>query len=250
MTDENRSDEEVQEVQGRYASRLKERLAKSEITVEDARDGIMDCFVSTYYEGVAQGLEGMLDIRGSDEQVADVTRSLFRKKLRSHGGSFLNPTVEALSAVKEEVDDEFRFGDLPAELKGLHDQVCTLLLSKARGDLPHQGDRSVVGDAEAGASPAEPSPAEPSPAEPSPAEPSPEEPSPEEPSPSASGGGERFPAEQPSQPRSVTGGLRDALLAYIHELAAAVHAGESADKLAQRLERARTLVDTLANFER
>lgn len=132
------------EVQEKYGNRLRARLARPKIAIEDARDGMLDCFVSTYFAGVKQGLSKVLGVDASPDQVARVAARMFRDRLGAHGVSFDEPTAEALNAVKEEVDVEFHFRELPAELSAMHDQVCSLLLAKADGLLDHDGDRSVV----------------------------------------------------------------------------------------------------------
>lgn len=135
---------EVANVQERYAARIKQRLAQPSIDVAAARDGILDCYVATYFGGLKQGIGGYLGIDASEEQVARVAEALFRKRLKQHGSAFEAPSVEALDRVKQEVDHELHFEELPGELRGLHDQVCSLMLSKADGTLDHAGDRSVV----------------------------------------------------------------------------------------------------------
>lgn len=88
-------------VQEKYVSRLRARLARPKITVEDARDGILDCFVSTYHTGVKHGLQGIIGVDASPDQVAQVTARMFRDRLDQRGISFDAPTVAALNEVKE-----------------------------------------------------------------------------------------------------------------------------------------------------
>ncbi len=134
------------EVQQKYANRIRARLANPTIDVVSARDGILDCFVATYFGGLQQGITGYLGIDASEEQVSRVAQQLFRKKLKAVGGSFDAPTVAHLDRVKQQVDAELHFEELPAELRGLHDQVCTLMLAKAEGTLDHNGASSSVRD--------------------------------------------------------------------------------------------------------
>ena len=42
----------------RYVERLRRRLAQPAIDVTDARDGVLDCFVASYQEGLAAGMQG------------------------------------------------------------------------------------------------------------------------------------------------------------------------------------------------
>lgn len=130
-----------------YVKRLKARLAKPAISVSDARDGILDCFVSTYFEGVNHGLKQLVGVKAEPDEVARVAAQMFKSRLGRHGANFEAPSLEALMKVKEEVDGEFHFAELPAEHRAVHDQVCTLLVAKADGTLAHAGDRSVVSKA-------------------------------------------------------------------------------------------------------
>ncbi|MEZ4401017.1 MAG: hypothetical protein R3B06_13410 [Kofleriaceae bacterium] len=131
-------------IQERYAARVKARLERTEITPTDARDGILDCFLATYFQGVTLGLKSLAAIEGTEDDVARVTAAMFRRRLRNHGVTFEAPTLEALAEVKDEVDRELHVIELPAEIRAVHDQVCTLLLAKADGTLPHRGARAVV----------------------------------------------------------------------------------------------------------
>lgn len=127
----------------KYASEVKRRLGSDQVTEVEARDGLRDCFVASYLGGVAQGLDNF-SLRGDVGQVKGVVEAIFRRRLKAHGTSWETPTVDGLQSVKDEVDVETHLDELPPELKGLHDQVCTLLIGKARGDVGHVGDRSVV----------------------------------------------------------------------------------------------------------
>ena len=135
--------EELHREREMYATRVKARLAAAQVTEIECRDGIRDCFVATYLGGVAQGLENF-SIRGDVHQVRGVVEAIFRRRLKMHGTTWETPSVEALEAVKDEIDREVHFDALPAELKNIHDQVCTLLLGKVRGDIGHVGNRSAV----------------------------------------------------------------------------------------------------------
>ena len=137
----------AQTIQERYANRVKARLDRPLITVAEARDGILDCFIATYFQGVAMGLKSLVAVEGGDDEVARVTAAMFRRRMREHGASFDAPTIDALLAVKDDVDRELHVTELPAEIRGVHDQVCSLLLAKADGSLAHQPGRSAVAPA-------------------------------------------------------------------------------------------------------
>lgn len=128
----------------RYGAHLKQRLARPTLSLLDARDGIRDCFVSTYLGGVEAGVKA-LQLKPEPRHLEAIADQIFRRRLAAHGVSWEAPTVEALERVKLETDAELHFDALPAELHAVHDQVCSLLLGKVSGLLPHRGDRSVLG---------------------------------------------------------------------------------------------------------
>lgn len=140
---ESHNRDQIENARKGLAKGIKERLAQPAIDVLDARDGLRDCFVSSYLGGVSQGL-AHFDIQGNPDAVSRVVENMFKKRLRATGSSWSNPTPEALQTVKDALDTETHMDELPAELKGVHDQVCTLLIGKARGDLSHVGDASAI----------------------------------------------------------------------------------------------------------
>ena len=202
-------------VQDKYVARLRARLARPKITVEDARDGILDCFVSTYHTGVKHGLEGILGINATPDQIAQVAGKMFRDRLAARGETFEAPSVVGLEALKLEVDAEFHFNELPAEVKATHDQICSLLLAKADGLLEHHGDRSVLH----GSSASKPEAPAPPPVRPAPS------------------------------PNPVTANLRRALGSYLDEIRGMVDEADASDLIA-RLERAQGLARSIADFSR
>ncbi|MFT5355202.1 MAG: hypothetical protein ACI9KE_002418 [Polyangiales bacterium] len=221
-----RPPEEISAVQHRYATRIKARLGAPNIDAKSARDGILDCFVATYFGGLKQGIGGYLGIDANEEHVARIAQALFKKKLVAHGSSFDEPTVDALDRVRAEVDHELHFHMLPAELKGVHDQVCSLMLSKAEGTLSHDGARNAV-TGRASQAPAALGRITPRPMNPIAGRPTP----------------------TPSNRSSVSLGLRTALSAYLEESAQAVSAGADGEELAKRLTRLERLFATVRDFE-
>lgn len=205
---------DIDAVRERYATRIKARLGEPSIDVKAARDGMLDCYVATYFGGLQHGIKGYLGMDAKEEQVAQVAQALFKKRLRAHGSSFEAPTVAALDRVKQEVDQELHFEELPGELRGLHDQVCSLMLSKADGALEHRGDRSVVRDASSAPTEAVPSQAK----------------------------------QRSARTTDVHGGLRDSLAAYLRETADGVDSF-SAEQLHTRLKKVGRLVAVIEDFE-
>lgn len=283
-----------QQVQDKYVSRLRARLARPKISVEDARDGILDCYVSTYHTGVKHGLKGILGVDASPDQVAQVAGRMFRDRLSKRGVGFDDVTVDVLNDVKEELDEEFHFSELPAEISATHDQVCSLLLAKADGLIEHHGDRSVLGREKsgarstlAGAAPLPPPPPVPAPsaaaaprvapaaprvtppgtptgapasvppsAAPTASVPTATVPTAYAPTMSnASTTPVSTPAIRPStgssarRDSSVTTSLRQALASYLEEILAEVGHAEP-EELLVRIDRARSLAQSIADFSR
>jgi len=224
-----------EQVQDKYVARLRARLARPKITVEDARDGMLDCFVSTYHTGVKQGLKGIIGVDASPDQVAQVTSRMFRDRLKKRGMSFEAPTIDALNDVKEELDAEFHFSELPAEVSATHDQVCSLLIAKADGLIEHNGDRSVV-------TPTAATPAAKVVSKPPPIRPVADIP--------RSGTlAAAAPAPPPAGGTAVTASLRQALVSYLDEIRSTAVQADPAELLA-RIDRARGLAQSIADFSR
>lgn len=198
-----------------YVERLRRRLARPAISVKDARDGVLDCFVATYQEGLAAGLEGVLGVEAGPDQVARVAAGIFRKRLENHGSSFDDPSVEALARVKEEADQELHFAALPVEIQSTHDRVCELLLAKAEGSLPHAGDHSSVVGARVTAS------------------------------------ASTVPTAPIVLPRAPTASsaLREAIASLLDEIAMATRSGRPMSEVDARLEKAGRLVETARELE-
>lgn len=218
------------ELHEKYVSRLRARLARPSISMLDARDGIVDCFVSTYHMGLKQGLKGILGVDANPDKVAELAEGIFRRRLKAHGVEFDNPTAEGLEWVKEELDHELHFNELPAELQATHDQVCSLLLAKADGLLEHNGDRSVLksGSGTMIAPPFIPPPPIPK-ASPPPAQ--------------------RSTPNKPTSKRftTVSDNLRAALETYLEETLQAVPNADVSELLS-RLDRAKRLAQSIAEF--
>ena len=227
---EPRTPQEIAAVQERYATRIKARLSSPNVDAKSARDGILDCFVATYFGGLKEGIGGYLGIDASEEHVARIAQALFKKELVNHGATFESPRVDALDKVRAEVDQELHFHSLPAELRGVHDQVCSLMLSKAEGTLDHGGAKSAVKHrvsrprAQAIAQ--------------RPTDHAAARPTPQLAEPVSSGGAS-----------TVSIGLRSALTAYLEESAMAVRSGAGSNELAERFSRLERLFATLRDFE-
>lgn len=227
MNEENHQSSKIHEA---YVQRVKARLARPSISVEDARDGILDCFVSTYHEGLTAGLRGIVGVEARPDEIARVAAGMFRKRLKAHGVTFEAPTIDALAAVKEEVDQEFHFAELPTEIRGMHDKVCNLMIAKAEGLIKHQGDRSVLQPRAADTQQAPAVTLLPVVPVQAPAPPS-------------------MPRSSSRRPSPTTLALRAALVSHCSELIERINEGASLDELEQGWGRGDTLLRALRQFD-
>ena len=126
----------------RYTDRLRALLSRASLDVEEARDGMVDCYVATYFGGLERGRSGYFGIDASASQIERVAKALIRSRLRAGGGSYDDPTITELDRVRIEVDEELQLEDLPGDLRELHDQLCRQLINKA--EESSSGARSGV----------------------------------------------------------------------------------------------------------
>lgn len=115
----------------RYTDRLRALLSRPSLDAEEARDGMVDCYVATYFGGLERGRSGYFGIDASASQIERVAKALIRSRLRAAGGSYEHPTIGELDRVRVEVDEELQLEDLPGDLRELHDQLCRQLITKA-----------------------------------------------------------------------------------------------------------------------
>src|SRR5687768_3522838 len=95
-------------LQARHAGRVKSKLSKQTLSLEEGRDAVLDCIAATYYRAQSVGCEAVA-LPGDEEEIVKVAADIFRRRLKAHGASFEKPTAQALIAAKADADAELRF---------------------------------------------------------------------------------------------------------------------------------------------
>ncbi|MFY7913251.1 MAG: hypothetical protein ACOVPA_01095 [Rubrivivax sp.] len=109
---------------------IKQMLAKAQsdaaITPIEARDAMLGCFVTIHGETLKRGA-ALLGKPLSDAQ-AEQHASVIMKGLL--GPQWDRPTKAALADARIRMDQKMNFSQAPQDLQDLHEQVCTLIVSK------------------------------------------------------------------------------------------------------------------------
>lgn len=111
---------------------VKDMLAKARsaepITPIEAREAMLGCFVTIHGETLKRGAT-LLGKALSDEEMERITRTNMQTMM---GAAWERPTAAALAEVRVRLDQKMAFSKAPQELQDLHDQVCTLIVSKVK----------------------------------------------------------------------------------------------------------------------
>jgi hypothetical protein len=111
---------------------VKDMLAKARsaepITTIEAREAMLGCFVTIHGETLKRGAT-LLGKALSDEEAENMARTNMKTMM---GDAWDKPTAKALEEVKVRLDQKMNFSKAPEDLRELHDQVCTLIVSKAK----------------------------------------------------------------------------------------------------------------------
>ncbi|MBH9553194.1 hypothetical protein [Inhella gelatinilytica] len=109
---------------------VKEMLTKatsaSPITAVEARDAMLGCFVTIHGETLKRGAQ-LLGKPLSDEQAEQHATVIMKGLL---GTQWDRPSREALQTAKVRMDQKMNFSQAPQDLQDMHDQVCSLIVSK------------------------------------------------------------------------------------------------------------------------
>ena len=111
---------------------VKEMLAKAKtaVTVNPmvAREAMLGCFVTIHGETLKRGAHLMgKDI--SDEDAERFARVTMQGLM---GKSWDAPTAQDLKDVKVRLDQKMNFSQAPQDLQDMHDQVCSMIVTKVR----------------------------------------------------------------------------------------------------------------------
>lgn len=107
---------------------LEKAQSASEISPLEARDALLGCFVAIHGETLKRGAQ----ILGKNLTPDEVENHAAAQMKLLMGEHFNNPTKESLAEVKPKLDQKMNFSKVDADLKNMHDQVCTMILSKIK----------------------------------------------------------------------------------------------------------------------
>jgi len=115
-----------------FEASLRERLALDKLSPEDARDGIIECFVATHRKSLAPegpGTESAAALQGRFEARI---RGMMREFFTAQGASFDEPRIELLEKAKSYLEQRLGIHGLPGGILAEHNKICTELISKGR----------------------------------------------------------------------------------------------------------------------
>lgn len=107
---------------------LEKAQSTSAITPLEARDALLGCFVAIHGETLKKGAQ-ILGKNLTPEEVESHATAQMKLLMGEH---FDNPTKESLAEVKPKLDLKMNFSKVDKDLKDMHDQVCTMILSKIK----------------------------------------------------------------------------------------------------------------------
>lgn len=109
---------------------IKTMLAKAKtnaaLTPVEARDAMLGCFVTIHGETLKRGAQ-LLGRSLSDEETERRATGVMKDLL---GAQWDKPSRKSLIDVKEALDKKMNFSKAPADLMQMHDQTCSLIVSK------------------------------------------------------------------------------------------------------------------------
>jgi hypothetical protein len=109
---------------------IKQALTKATstapITPVEARDAMLGCFVTIHGETLKRGAQ-LLGKAMSDEQAEQHATVIMKGLL---GTQWDRPSRAALQTAKVRMDQKMNFSQAPQDLQDMHDQVCSLIVSK------------------------------------------------------------------------------------------------------------------------
>lgn len=109
---------------------VKKMLAKARtdaaITPVEARDAMLGCFVTIHGETLKRGAR-LLGKPLNDEEAEQHATVIMKGLL---GAQWEQPTRQSLQTAKVRMDQKMNFSQAPQDLQELHDQVCSLIVSK------------------------------------------------------------------------------------------------------------------------
>jgi len=109
---------------------LNARLQKNNLSLLEARDGLLESFCLTNRTVMENGKA----VVRHDSKVCELDRmtaALVKATFREIGADYHMPTLENLFKVRETLEGKLKFGERPFEICRRHQATCQQLLEKA-----------------------------------------------------------------------------------------------------------------------
>ena len=115
-----------------FEASLRERLALDKVSPEDARDGIIECFVATHRKGLAREGQATESLPALEGRFEAGVRRMMREFFEARGASFDEPRIELLQQARLHLEEKLGLDNVPEPILAEHNEVCTELISKGR----------------------------------------------------------------------------------------------------------------------
>ena len=104
---------------------------QSEITGTQAREAVLGCYVSIHKRTIERGAS-LLGQNLDDSAAESIAEASARRAARSLGLDYNNMSAADLRLLKVELDKQHQFDSVDADLRGIHDNTCNVIISKVR----------------------------------------------------------------------------------------------------------------------
>lgn len=115
-----------------FEASLRERLALDRLSPEDARDGIIECFVATHRKSLVQEGPATESLPAYQGKFEASVRRMMREFFAAQGASFDEPRIELLQQARLHLEEKLGLDNVPEPILAEHNEVCTELISKGR----------------------------------------------------------------------------------------------------------------------
>ncbi len=115
-----------------FEASLRERLALDKLSPEDARDGIIECFVATHRKSLAQEAPATESLPAYQGKFEASVRRMMREFFAAQGASFDEPRIELLQQARLHLEEKLGLDNVPEPILAEHNEVCAELISKGR----------------------------------------------------------------------------------------------------------------------
>lgn len=115
-----------------FEASLRQRLALDKLSPEDARDGIIECFVATHRKSLVQEGPATESLPAYQGKFEASVRRMMREFFAAQGASFDEPRIELLQQARLHLEEKLGLDNVPEPILAEHNEVCTELISKGR----------------------------------------------------------------------------------------------------------------------